>query len=98
MTKIAKKKIKSAVFEAENPLAFQKWVPIYVNFEKKNSQISHFLREKNPQKWIRVSDLGPHTLSKEKINELKKNKKIMIEYPPPGLGKRHFYNYIFNQF
>ena len=30
----------------------------------KNSQISRFLMEKNPSIWVGVSDLGPHTPSK----------------------------------
>ena len=32
--------------------------------KQKNSQTSCFLREKNPQIWVGVSDLGPHTRPK----------------------------------
>ena len=45
---------KSAIFEGKNALRMGKIL-------KKRF---HFLREKNPQKRIRVSNLGPHSLSK----------------------------------
>ena len=45
----------------------------FAKIKKKN--ISHFFREKNPWKWARVSDLGPHTPSKK-----------LFKYPPPRIN------------
>ena len=59
-TKFAKKIVKSAIFEAEKPIEMD---PNLQKFQK-NCLFSHFLSEKNPQIWVGVSNLGPHTSSK----------------------------------
>ena len=61
----------------------------------KNCLISHFLSEKNPWIWVRVSDLGPHTPSKNNLSNrpppgqrLSKHAGVWWLSNPPGLSIR----------
>ena len=58
-------KIKSAIFEVENPLGMGLDLR---KFQEKNCLFSHFLSEKNPYIWMGVSDLGLHTPSKNNLS------------------------------
>ena len=62
-TKIVKKIVNSAVFEAENLL--EKGLDL--RKFRKNCRISRFISEKNPWIWVGVLDRGPHTLSKNNL-------------------------------
>ena len=71
-TKIAKKNVNQPLFEAEKPLEM---VPICENFGKKKP-VKSTIFEEEKSIWVRVSDLGPHTLSRN-------NSKYRPTHPTP---------------